>query len=67
MNNLARYTALAGAAALSALILAACGSTTVTGQGLAAKMEAEALAPKGITNAEVKCPGRDRSQGRRHR
>jgi hypothetical protein len=56
MNKLARYTALAGATALSALILAACGSTTVTGQGLAAKMESEALAPKGITNADVKCP-----------
>ena len=36
--------------------LAACGTTTVTGPGLAAKMKSEALAPKGITNATVKCP-----------
>ena len=49
--------------ALAALILAACGSTTVTGQGLAAKMESEALAPKGITNADGQVPGRDRGQG----
>lgn len=38
------------------LALAACGSTKVTGEGLAAKMKSEALAPKGITNATVKCP-----------
>ncbi|HLM27347.1 MAG TPA: DUF4333 domain-containing protein [Thermoleophilaceae bacterium] len=55
MNNLARCAAIA-AAALSAVLLAACGSTKVTGPGLEAKMKSEALAPKGITNASVKCP-----------
>jgi len=55
MNNLARCAAIA-AAALSAVLLAACGSTKVTGPGLEAKMKSEALAPKGITNATVKCP-----------
>ena len=55
MNNLARCAAIA-AAALSAVLLAACGSTKVTGPGLEAKMKSEALAPKGITNATVSCP-----------
>jgi Domain of unknown function (DUF4333) len=47
----------AGAAAtVSAMLLAACGTTTVTGPGLEAKMKSEGLAPKGVTNATVQCP-----------
>jgi hypothetical protein len=55
MKHLPRC-AVGAAAVVSAVLLAACGSTTVTGPGLEAKMKAEGLQPKGITDAQVSCP-----------
>lgn len=56
MSTLARRTAVALAAVLALTGLAACGSTKLKGPEVASQMKTEALTPKGITDATVKCP-----------
>jgi hypothetical protein len=56
MNSNVRRAVMALTALLALLGLAACGSTKLKGQEVAAQMKSEALAPKGITDAKVSCP-----------
>ncbi len=56
MNQLARRATAVLAAVLAVLGLAACGSTKLKGPQVASQMKSEALAPKGITDANVRCP-----------
>jgi hypothetical protein len=56
MNRNTRRAAAPATALLAILALAACGTTKLTGQEVATQMKSEALAPKGITDAEVRCP-----------
>lgn len=56
MNKLARPAGVAAVAVLAILGLAACGSTTLKGPEVASQMKSEALAPKGVMDANVRCP-----------
>ena len=56
MSKLVRPGAVAAAAVLTVLGLAACGSTKLKGLQVASQMKSEALAPRGVTNANVRCP-----------
>ena len=56
MNNLAGRAAVAAASVLAVIGLAACGSTKLKGPEVASQMKSKALAPRGITDANVRCP-----------
>jgi len=56
MNNLAGRAAVAAASVLVVIGLAACGSTKLKGPEVASQMKSKALAPRGITGANVRCP-----------